>query len=113
MLLLKKVREVKKGKCGSYTEPDVSFFLLLLHHKLATRMAVATTPLPPAFLQCPGDPAMPFETWLWMFQNDLLVIDVEGEKWPDSELYCYTASVPKHRGFSIRCLTQVPHMLML
>ena len=46
-------------------------------------MAVAT-PLPPAFLQCPGEPAMPFETWSRMFENYLLVIDVEGEKWPDT-----------------------------
>ena len=27
---------------------------------------------------------MPFETWLKMFENYLLVIDVEGEMWPDT-----------------------------
>ena len=41
---------------------------------------MATTPLTPTFLQCPGEPAMPFETWLKMFENDLLVIDVEGAR---------------------------------
>ncbi|XP_034065890.1 uncharacterized protein LOC117542374 [Gymnodraco acuticeps] len=49
-------------------------------------MAVASTPLPPTFLQCPGEPTMPFGTWLKMFENDLLVIDVEGAKWPDTRV---------------------------
>lgn len=66
--------------------------------KLATRMVVATTPLPPTFLQCLGEPAIPFETKLEIFENYLLVIDVEGAK---SELYYCTASQTKYRGFSI------------
>ncbi|XP_034056171.1 uncharacterized protein LOC117535746 [Gymnodraco acuticeps] len=49
-------------------------------------MAVASTPLPPTFLQCPGEPTMPFGTWLKMFENYLLVIDVEGAKWPDTRI---------------------------
>lgn len=39
--------------------------------------SAATTFLLPTFLQCPGEPAMPFETWLRMFENYQLVIDEE------------------------------------
>lgn len=52
--------------------------------KLAIRMAVATSLLPTTFQQCQRDPAMPFETWLKMLQNYLLMIDMEGVKWPDT-----------------------------
>ncbi|KAL7877191.1 hypothetical protein SRHO_G00038340 [Serrasalmus rhombeus] len=41
-------------------------------------------PLPPPFLQCPGEPALPFSTWLQMFKNYLLVIRAEGDEWPDT-----------------------------
>ena len=48
-------------------------------------MAVVITPLPPAYLQCLGEPAMPFETWLKIFENYLFAIDMEGEKWPNNQ----------------------------
>ena len=56
-------------------------------------MAVASTPLPPTFLQCPGEPTMPFGTWLKNFENYLLVIDVEGAKWPDTRIRATLHSV--------------------
>lgn len=67
------------------------------YHKLATRikiffffplflvakMAVANVPFPSFFLPCPGESAMPFCTWLRIFENYLRVIDTTGESWPD------------------------------
>ncbi|KAJ8362815.1 hypothetical protein SKAU_G00116460 [Synaphobranchus kaupii] len=43
---------------------------------------------PPAvrslFIPCPGDPTMPFNTWLRIFENYLLVINATGTDWPDA-----------------------------
>ncbi len=46
-------------------------------------MAVANVPFPSFFLPCPGEPAMPFCTWLRIFENYLRVIDATGDSWPD------------------------------
>uniref|UniRef100_A0A672RZP7 Retrotransposon gag domain-containing protein n=1 Tax=Sinocyclocheilus grahami TaxID=75366 RepID=A0A672RZP7_SINGR len=35
------------------------------------------------FLPCLGEPAMPFDMWLRMFNNYLLVINATGDAWPD------------------------------
>lgn len=48
---------------------------------MATRMAVN---LPPTYLQCPGEPAIPFSIWIQMFENYLLAIHAEGDDWPDT-----------------------------
>ncbi len=42
--------------------------------------AVSTFPTP--FLPCPGVPAIPFDMWLWMFNNYLLVVGASGDAWP-------------------------------
>ncbi len=41
--------------------------------------SVSTFPMP--FLPCPGEPAIPFDTWLRMFQNYLLVVGASGDGW--------------------------------
>uniref|UniRef100_A0A671Q3I5 Uncharacterized protein n=1 Tax=Sinocyclocheilus anshuiensis TaxID=1608454 RepID=A0A671Q3I5_9TELE len=41
-------------------------------------------PAPAMFLPCPGEPSMPFDMWLRMFQNYLLVIIATGDAWPDA-----------------------------
>lgn len=46
-------------------------------------MVVAHVPFPSFFLPCSGEPAMPFNTWLWIFENYLRVIDATGDAWPD------------------------------
>lgn len=38
----------------------------------------------PMFLSCPGEPIMPFDMWLRMFDNYLLVINAVGSAWPDA-----------------------------
>ncbi len=38
----------------------------------------------PTFLSCPGDPTMPFDMWLRIFDNYLLVINAVGTAWPDA-----------------------------
>lgn len=53
---------------------------LLMHNKLATRMAVN---FPPTYLHCPGKPAVPFGIWTRMFENYLLAIHAKGVDWPD------------------------------
>lgn len=50
---------------------------------LVAKMAVANVPFPSFFLPCPGESAMPFCTWLRIFENYLRVIDATGESWPD------------------------------
>uniref|UniRef100_A0A8C1UM80 Uncharacterized protein n=1 Tax=Cyprinus carpio TaxID=7962 RepID=A0A8C1UM80_CYPCA len=35
------------------------------------------------FLPCPGESAMPFDMWLRVFNNYLLVINATGDAWPD------------------------------
>uniref|UniRef100_A0A8C6V5S1 Gypsy retrotransposon integrase-like protein 1 n=1 Tax=Neogobius melanostomus TaxID=47308 RepID=A0A8C6V5S1_9GOBI len=40
-------------------------------------------PPPPAFLPSPGEPTMPFEMWMRMFNNYLLVINATGNSWPE------------------------------
>jgi len=42
----------------------------------------AVTPSSP-FLPCPGEPSLPFHTWLKMFPNYLLVVASSAEEWPD------------------------------
>uniref|UniRef100_A0A096LWH5 CCHC-type domain-containing protein n=1 Tax=Poecilia formosa TaxID=48698 RepID=A0A096LWH5_POEFO len=39
---------------------------------------------PPLFLPCPGEPALPFNMWMRMFNNYLLVINATGNTWPDA-----------------------------
>ena len=39
------------------------------------------TPFPDFFLPAPGEPAIPFKSWVKIFQNYCLVIDVEGQEW--------------------------------
>ena len=39
-------------------------------------------PAPAMFLPCPGEPSIPFETWLRMFDNYMLVINATGNAWP-------------------------------
>lgn len=46
------------------------------------KMAFASTPFPPPFLPCPGEPPIPLVTWKKMFENYLLVVDATGDKWP-------------------------------
>lgn len=46
-------------------------------------MAVANMPFPSFLLPCPGEPAMPFGTWLRIFDYYLRVIDATGDAWPD------------------------------
>lgn len=53
---------------------------LLMHNKLATRMAVN---FPPTYLHYPGKPAVPFGIWTRMFENYLLAIHAKGVDWPD------------------------------
>ncbi|ROL48337.1 hypothetical protein DPX16_21823 [Anabarilius grahami] len=36
------------------------------------------------FLPCPGEPIMPFDMWLRMFDNYLLAINAVGSAWPDA-----------------------------
>uniref|UniRef100_A0A671RPS4 Retrotransposon gag domain-containing protein n=1 Tax=Sinocyclocheilus anshuiensis TaxID=1608454 RepID=A0A671RPS4_9TELE len=36
------------------------------------------------FLSCPGEPTMPFDMWLCIFDNYLLVINAVGNAWPDT-----------------------------
>ncbi len=42
--------------------------------------AVASFPTP--FLPCPGELSIPFDVWLKMFRNYLLVVNVSGDEWP-------------------------------
>ncbi len=42
--------------------------------------AVASFPTP--FLPCPGEPSIPFDVWLKMFRNSLLVVNASGDEWP-------------------------------
>ncbi|XP_037393143.1 uncharacterized protein K02A2.6-like [Pygocentrus nattereri] len=53
------------------------------------RMAV---PLPPPFLQFPGVLTLPFSMWLQMFENYLLVIRAEGDKWPDTRIKVHSSA---------------------
>ena len=46
-------------------------------------MSFASTPLPPSFLPCPGEPPIPLVTWENMFQNYLLVVGAAGDRWPE------------------------------
>ena len=39
--------------------------------------------LPALFLPCPGQPSIPFDTWMKIFDNYMLVIHAEGDAWPD------------------------------
>ncbi|KAL1251129.1 hypothetical protein QQF64_018925 [Cirrhinus molitorella] len=43
-----------------------------------------SVPAPAMFLPCPGEPSMPFDMWLRIFQNYLLVINATGDAWPDT-----------------------------
>ncbi|MEQ2236296.1 hypothetical protein ILYODFUR_011107 [Ilyodon furcidens] len=43
-----------------------------------------SVPLPVPFMPCPGEPAIPFTTWLKMFENYMLVIAASGDGWPDA-----------------------------
>ncbi len=63
-----------------YTASTYFFFFPLL---LVAKMAVVNVPFPSFFLPCPGEPAMPFCTWLRIFENYLRVIDATGDSWPD------------------------------
>ncbi|KAI2660383.1 Transposon Ty3-G Gag-Pol polyprotein [Labeo rohita] len=54
--------------------------------------AVSTFPTP--FLPCPGEPAIPFDTWLRMFQNYLLVVGASGDAWP----------IERKRALLLHCL---------
>ena len=47
-------------------------------------MANLGVPLPALFLPCTGQPAIPFEMWIKMFENYLLAIHAEGDDWPDT-----------------------------
>ncbi|CAL9701834.1 unnamed protein product [Knipowitschia caucasica] len=42
-----------------------------------------SVPLPAPFMPCPGEPAIPFTTWLKMFENYMLVIAATGDSWPE------------------------------
>ncbi|KAK7910413.1 hypothetical protein WMY93_015097 [Mugilogobius chulae] len=42
-----------------------------------------SVPLPAPFMPCPGTPAIPFPTWLKMFENYMLVIGATGDSWPE------------------------------
>lgn len=46
---------------------------------IAAKMS-SSAPFPNFFLPALGDPTIPFKTWEQMFQNYLLVIDVEGQE---------------------------------
>lgn len=54
--------------------------------------AVSTFPTP--FLPYPGEPAIPSDTWLRMFQNYLLVVGASGDEWP----------VERKRALLLHCL---------
>ncbi|XP_048842528.1 uncharacterized protein LOC125715236 isoform X3 [Brienomyrus brachyistius] len=41
-------------------------------------------PAPPMFLPCPGEPPIPFDMWLRIFKNYLLVINATGNAWPEA-----------------------------
>ncbi len=47
------------------------------------KMAV-NAPFPDIFLPCPGLLAVPFKTWVRMFENYLLVINANGNAWPEA-----------------------------
>ena len=47
-------------------------------------MASLNVPSPTHFLPCPGTPAIPFKTWMRMFENYLLVINATGNTWPNA-----------------------------
>lgn len=57
-------------------------------------MTAANVPFPAFFLPCPGEPAVPFKTWLRIFENYLLVINATGEDWP----------VARKRAVLLHCL---------
>ncbi|XP_023806938.1 uncharacterized protein K02A2.6-like [Oryzias latipes] len=46
----------------------------------------SNVPFPDVFLPCPGEPIMPFKTWIRMFENYLLVINAGGDAWPEIRL---------------------------
>lgn len=50
--------------------------------------------LPPTYLQCPGEPAIPFSTWILMFENYLLATHVEGDDWPDTRKHATLLHCP-------------------
>lgn len=54
--------------------------------------AVSTFPTP--FLPCPGEPPIPFDMWLRMFRNYLLVVGASGDAWP----------VERKRALLLHCL---------
>lgn len=45
----------------------------------------AVTPFSMPFLQCPCEPALPFNTWLKIFQNYLQVVATSFNEWSDSQ----------------------------
>lgn len=56
----------------------------------------ANVPPPQMFLPCPGEPPLPFATWMRMFNNYLLVINATGNAWPEVRkratlLHCLSA----------------------
>ncbi len=56
---------------------------------------------PTPFLPCPGEPAIPFDTWLRMFKNYLLVVGASGDAWP----------VERKRALLLHCLGTEGHRL--
>ena len=57
-------------------------------------MTAANVPFPSFFLPCPGEPAVPFKTWIQIFQNYLVVINATGDAWP----------VARRRAVLLHCL---------
>ena len=45
---------------------------------------MANVPPPPMFLPCPGEPPMPFDMWMRIFNNYMLVINATGNAWPEA-----------------------------
>ncbi len=60
---------------------------------------ISTFPTP--FLPCPGEPAIPFDTWLRMFKNYLLIVGASGDAWP----------VERKRALLPHCLGTEGHRL--
>src|SRR4029434_8015871 len=45
------------------------------------KMTAANVPFPFFFVPCPGEPAVPFKTWIKIFQNYLVVINATEDAW--------------------------------
>ena len=70
-------------------------------------------PAPPMFLPCPGEPQIPFDMWMRIFKNYLLVINATGNAWPEARRTVSTVSEPRDNGLSTPYQIQVTPLTLL